>query len=421
MFKYIFLCVAIILPFVAHVAPSDAVGNAHVVPGQYIVVLKDSVTDSSTVASEMGRTHGLSIAQEYSHALKGFSATIPAARLNAVKNDPRVAFVSEDRVVAANGKPSESAKGGTVTPPPPQVIPFGIQRIGATSGATGAGVGVAIIDTGINAAHPDLKGNVSSLGKTCVSRTRTPNDDNGHGTHVAGTVAALNNTLGVVGVAPSAKLFAVKVLDRSGNGTWSSVICGIDWVTANAATQGIKVANMSLSGTGVSDGTCENTTDALHKAICNSTATGVTYVVAAGNGDANGNPLDATSVVPAAYSDTVITVSALADSDGLPGGLAGSTDDIFASFSNYGEPVTIGAPGVNIYSTWLGSSYATLSGTSMATPHVAGAVARYKQTHPTAPLSEVRSALVTFGEALDAGHTDPSDLHSEPVLQVSGL
>lgn len=386
-----------------------------VVPGQYIVVFNDSVSDPSLTAREMGREQGLSISHEYGRALRGFAATIPAERLEAVKRDPRVAFVSEDRMVTA----STHSAGFSTPSQPVEKTPFGILRTGANgSTSLGSGVGVAVIDTGIDLKHPDLVGNIASAQKTCITGTRNANDDNGHGTHVAGTIAGVDNTIGVVGVAPQAKLYPVKVLNKNGSGTWSSVICGIDWVTANAQTLGIKVANMSLGGGGASDNNCGNTNnDALHKAICRSVAAGVTYVVAAGNEGAN-----AVNASPASYDDAVITVSALADSDGNAGGLGSATgygaDDTFASFSNYGSPVDIGAPGVGIYSTWKGSAYNTISGTSMATPHVAGAAALYIASHPGASWTEVRSALMNGGEVLGSGHTDPSGRHPEPVLKV---
>ncbi|PWU24168.1 hypothetical protein C5B42_00520 [Candidatus Cerribacteria bacterium 'Amazon FNV 2010 28 9'] len=301
-----------------------------------------------------------------------------------------------------------------------QIVPTGVARVGQDATNKGTGVGVAVIDTGIDLTHPDLVGNIIA-NTTCVSGTTNGNDDNGHGSHVAGTIAAQDNSSGVVGVAPEAKLVAVKVLDSSGSGTWSSVICGIDWVTANAATYNIKVANMSLGGAGSSDNNCGNTNgDALHQAICTSTAAGVTYVVAAGNSGS-----DVSTFVPAAYNDTVITVSALADSDGKAGGLGVPTsygaDDTFASFSNYGSGVDIGAPGVSIYSTYIGGSYATLSGTSMATPHVSGAAALYIHSHPGSKWTDVLGGLTSVAEALGKGHTDPSGLHPEPVLQTASL
>jgi subtilisin family serine protease len=376
------------------------------IPGQYIVVLKDEAQNPQNVANEMAKTHGLSVEHVYTTVLKGFSATVPRAWLERVRSDPRVQFVSEDREVSAVA----------------QTTPTGISRVQAPLNTTnkGTGVGVAVIDTGIDLAHADLKTNIVA-NKSCIRAKKNGNDDNGHGSHVSGTIAALDNGIGVVGAAPQAKLIAVKVLNSAGSGTWSSVICGIDWVTANTSQYNIKVANMSLGGGGTSDNNCGNlNNDALHKAICNSTAAGVTYVVAAGNDGAN-----ASSFVPAAYDDTVITVSALADSNGQAGGLGAATsygaDDTFASFSNYGSTVDLGAPGVAIYSTWKSGSYKTISGTSMATPHVAGAAALYVASHPGAAWSQVRAGLQAIAESLNNGHTDPSGLHPEPVVQANAL
>jgi subtilisin len=185
----------------------------------------------------------------------------------------------------------------------------------------------------------------------------------------------------VSGVAPGAPLYSVRVLNNAGSGSWSSVICGIDWVTSNAASRGIKVANMSLGGAGADDGNCGNSNnDALHKAICGSVAKGITYVVAAGN-----DATDFGSSVPAAYNE-VLTVTAMADFNGQPTGGAGPTcrsdvDDTAADFSNFttsgspDETHAIAAPGVCILSTWKGGGYNTISGTSMAAPHVAGTAA----------------------------------------------
>ena len=303
---------------------------------------------------------------------------------------------------------------------PSQTVPTGISRIGLNGTNEGTGIGVAVIDTGIDLTHPDLAVNIVA-NTTCVDGTTNGNDDHGHGTHVAGTIAAANNSIGVVGVAPQAKLIAVKTMDSTGTGSYSSIICGVDWITTHAAQYNIKVANMSLIGGGSNDNNCGLTNgDALHQAICNSRNAGVTYVVAAGNSSARIGQF-----VPASYNDAVITVSALTDSDGISGGTGPATgfgaDDTFANFSNYGTNIDLGAPGVDIYSTYFGSGYATMSGTSMATPHVAGAAALYIKTHPSATWTQVRDNLRSLGEANGAGHTDPSGLHPEPVVKANSL
>ncbi len=398
------------------------------IPGQYIVVFKDNVTDVDGVADDLVKKHRATKLDSYRNIIKGFSGNISDAEIEKIKKDPRVAFVSEDRVVYALGiveSEGENNSSRMKTQARPsvqaQTTPTGIKRVNATGSVNkGAGVVIAVIDTGIYASHPDLSGAILNSGKSCI-KGKTSNDDNGHGTHVAGTIAGRNNSIGVLGVAPQTKLIPVKVLDRNGSGTWSSVICGIDWVTANATKYNIKLVNMSLGGGGISDNNCGNTNnDALHKALCRSRDAGVTYVVASGNNGGN-----VANTVPGAYDDAVITVSALADSDGLKGALGAGTsygpDDTFATFSNFGIPVDIGAPGVNIYSTWKGGGYATLSGTSMATPHVTGAAALYINANPGSTWTQIRDGLRAIGEVLGAGHSDPSGLHPEPVLNVASL
>ncbi len=404
--------------FSAHAKPpKDNEGKADRIPGQYIIVFKDNVEDVDAIAGDIEKKHGGSHITAYHRALKGFAANLSSGEAEKIKKDSRVAFVAEDREVSILSRP-ESFRAVTAQS---QAVPTGVSRIGAVSStAKGLGITVAVIDTGIDMAHPDLAANILNGGVSCIRRTNA-NDDNGHGTHVAGTIAAIDNAIGVRGVAPKAKLIPVKVLDRNGSGTWSSVICGIDWVTAHASQYGIKVANMSLGGLGTSDNNCGvSNNDPLHAALCHSRDAGVAYVVAAGNSAA-----DAAYSVPAAYDDSVITVSALADSNGLPGGTGLATnygpDDTFAMFSNFGSVIDLGAPGVNIFSTWKGGTYATLSGTSMASPHVAGAAALYLNSHPGSTWTQIRDGLAAAGETLGFGHTDPSGLHPEPVLKVSSL
>ncbi len=419
-----------------------------VIPDQYIVVFHDDVENLDSAESDIvARGRGVRLAS-YRSAIRGFAGQFSAAAIDDIRRDPRVAFVSEDRVVTIAGDRSDRTdRSGVVdnaaresrrwnpkpsptptpSPTPPantQIVPLGVDRIdGEAKTNKGEGVVVAVVDTGVDLTHPDLKANIYG-GKNCTSyNTSAYGDENGHGTHVAGTIAALDNTVGVVGVAPKARIAAIRVLDRYGNGSWSSVICGLDTVAANGPVNGgaITVANMSLGGGGVSDNNCGLTNnDALHKAVCRVRDAGVTLIVAAGN-----DGRDSNSFVPAAYNDAVITVSALADSDGLPGGLGGSTgfgaDDTFASFSNFGSPVDIAAPGANVYSTKRGGGYVNMSGTSMASPHAAGAAALYVSAHPGASWTEIRDALVSAGEPLGSGHSDPSGKHPEPVLRVDTL
>jgi subtilisin len=353
----------LLVAFAALALAAAPTASAGVIGGQYLVVLKPG-TDARSVAGDHARRAGAEIFHTYRHALNGYAARLSPTGLARVKADSRVLFISEDRAVAIAA----------------QSLPTGVNRIEGDLSSTRSGNGsgavnvpVAVIDTGIDLDHPDL----NVVGGTNCSTGRSYDDGNGHGTHVAGTIGARDDGNGVVGMAPGTPLYAVRVLNNAGSGSWSAVVCGIDWVTANAGSKGIKVANMSLGGSG-SDRGCNG--DALHKAICNSVAAGVTYTVAAGNSAAN-----LSGFVPAAYNE-VLTVTAVADFNGLPGGGAGATcrsdvDDTAADFSNFttagssDEGHTIAAPGVCILSSWKHGGYNTISGTSMASPHVAGTAA----------------------------------------------
>jgi subtilisin len=401
---FIFLSAWIASPVWAFVADSGPV------PDHYIIKLRPN-EQAAAVANEMALSHGLGVEHVYQHALNGFSAFVPQGRLNALRSDPRVVSIVQDQYVSIDRGPS-SGGGSTV----PQTIPTGIRRINGDLSSTKSGDGtgavnidVAVIDTGIYA-HKDL----TIAGGTNCSTGKGYSDGNGHGTHVSGTIAAKDDSNGVVGVAPGARLWAVRVLNNAGSGSWSSVICGVDFVTAHAGT--IRVANMSLGGSG-SATSCND--GGLHEAICNSVNAGVTYVVAAGN-----ESDDAANHVPAAYPE-VITVSALADFDGEPGGLAAPTcradeDDTFANFSNYGAAVDIIAPGVCILSTWNDGGYNTLSGTSMASPHVAGAAALYISKNPNATPAQVKAALQAAGN-YNWNNADDPDGIKEPLLDVSSF
>lgn len=385
------------------------------VPGQWIVVLRDNVTNVDAVAEELaGRGRGRA-GNRFEHSVKGFVLhRTDVASPDEVAQDPRVLFIEPDGVATLFGHRSRSSSQ------PPQQLPTGNNRVDAELNPNaGTGVKVAVIDTGIQLNHPDLKvvGNV-----TFVKGTKSGNDDNGHGTHVAGIAGALDNTIGVVGVAPSVSFYAVKVLNKNGSGFFSDVIKGIDWVTKNKDK--IAVANMSLGGglTNADDGNCGNTNlDAVHRAICRSVDAGVIYVVAAGN-----SARDAKDFRPAAY-DEVISISALADSDGQPNGTGPATsfgeDDTFATFSNFGSDIDLIAPGVNIRSTWKGSSYATASGTSMSAPHVAGAVALWIAQHGR-PITgnardpAVRAMMTDISEAVGSFVGD-SDFTPEPMLNAN--
>jgi subtilisin family serine protease len=393
--KTLFAAVLLVAAVPAAPASADAQTSG------YIVLLKDGVAVSS--ATDL---LGVTVDNVYESAVRGYSGRMTAATAARLARDPRVALVQPDGVASIAA----------------QTLPTGIDRIDAEQSPTAringtderVNVDVAVIDTGVDLDHPDL--NVYTAGAKNCSTGRSADDGNGHGTHVAGTIGALDNGSGVVGVAPGARIWPVRVLNNQGSGSFSAIICGIDYVTAHANE--IEVANMSLGGSG-SDSACGSNKDAMHEAICRSVAAGVTYVVAAGNSAA-----DSSTFVPAAY-DEVITVSALADFNGQPGGGAASTcradvDDTFADFSNYGADVDIIAPGVCITSTWKGGGYNTISGTSMASPHVAGAAALYKSTHPTATPSAVKTALRSAGTSNWNTATDPDGTH-EPLLNVASF
>ena len=377
-------------------------GGPDVIPGRYIVVLEDGVSPQ-----DVTRGHGVVPDFVYSHALNGFSGNISPVSLEELKQDPRVLYIEQDQKMYAFDHD--------------QTLPTGINRIDAEpsdSSNLGSAVTIAVIDTGIDLDHPDLNvvhsTNCSGGGPFGGNCGNGGDDDNGHGTHVAGTAAGVNNHIGVVGVAPGADLWAVKVLDKRGSGYMSWIVAGIDYVTANADV--VNVANMSLG--------CECSSPALDDAITASVAAGVTYVVAAGNSDK-----DASTFSPANHPD-VITVSALADSNGMCGGGGGNTsygaDDTLATFSNYGSDVEIAAPGVDIYST-LPGGYGTYSGTSMASPHVTGAAALIVADNPSFTPSDVLTTLlnnsVPQGQACngdgDGGFSESTgDGSPEPLAYV---
>lgn len=406
----------------ALVPTAQAAAAGNVVPGRYVVVLEDTAGDPGAIASDHGRRLGVTERTHvYRHALKGYAARIPAARLDAVRSDPRVAFVAPDREAELLA----------------QTLPTGVDRVEGDASTTRAGdgtgavgTGVAVIDTGSGPAEDiNVVGGVSCIGSTSYD------DYNNHGTHVAGIVAAKDNGLGVVGVAPGAPVYSVRVLDWKKAATLSTLACGVDWVTANKHL--IRVANMSLRFRDMSDdGNCGLTNgDPLHVAICNSVAAGVTHVVAAGN-EAN----DFATNAPAAY-DEVLTVTAAADFDGRPDGMGASTcrsdvDDTAADFSSFAvDPAdaahTIAAPGVCIWSSLGRRKYGYMSGTSMAAPHVAGAVALCLHSgtcagSPAQIIAKLRDDAATHS-LLDPGYGflgDPrspaSGRHYGDLLHVGG-
>lgn len=294
----------------------------------------------------------------------------------ALRQQMEVLRVDEDAVVHALAKPRPA-------PPPPESLPWGVDRIDADmvwdqnhdlvvdAGANaGGGVKVAVLDTGIDLDHPDLQANIKG-GVNTINSRKTPDDDNGHGTHVAGIIAAVDNAIGVLGVAPQAWLYAVKVLNKQGTGFVSDIIEGLQWCIDN----GMRVANMSF-------GTSSDV-QSFHDAIVAAYNAGMVLVAAAGNS----GPADDTVLYPAKYPE-VIAVSATDKSDAVP------------YWSSRGPEVELAAPGVDVCSTHKGGGYATLSGTSMAAPHVTGTAALVIANGNGLINDEVRSRLQSTAEDL---------------------
>ncbi len=381
----------------------------------YIVSFTPSTSDADGLAASLGRNNGFLVEHSFNTLLKGFSARLTARQVSVLSALSQVVKIEPDLPVQIADTQSE---------------PTGVERVGTNSNSTAAidgnggdvNIDVATLDTGVDPTHPDL--NVAG-GYNCTSSVAPDawTDDNGHGTHVAGIIAAKDNGIGVVGVAPGARIWAVKVFDSNGNGSVSQVICGMNWVAQHAGS--IKVVNFSGTWSGINSGNCGvstnwwMSTDSAHQAVCNLVNTyDIPFVVAAGNGNSNGRGVNAWRTLPAAYPET-IAVGAIADSDGQPGGNGPSTwagaDDTRASFSNFGAAVTLYAPGVNINSTWFDGGYRVESGTSMATPHVTGAIALYLVNHPGANPDQVKRALVSDGEPGSWG----APFGNQPLLNVS--
>ncbi|MEV0175950.1 S8 family peptidase [Streptomyces sp. NPDC050803] len=367
----------------AEAAPAEgtvlAAGSPTAIKDSYIVTLKKDagLKASSTAGKNLVKEYGGTVKKTYGKALNGYSATLSATEARRLAADPAVASVEQNQRVQLTDTTQSSA-------------PWGLDRVDQTSlplsgtytypDSAGSGVTVYVIDTGVRITHSQISGR-ASYGYDAVDGDTTASDGNGHGTHVATTVAGTT-----YGVAKKANIVAVRVLNNSGSGTTAGVIAGIDWVTANHS--GPSVANMSLGG-GVST--------SLDTAVANSIASGVTYAVAAGNSSAN-----ASSYSPARVA-SAITVGATTSTDAK------------ASYSNYGSVLDIFAPGSSITAGWYTSDTATntISGTSMATPHVAGAAAVYLANHTSSTPAQVASALTsgaTTGKVTSAGTGSPNRL-----------
>jgi subtilisin len=323
-----------------------------------IVSCKDQV--SLQRCREVAEQHGCAVLRELPSInavviqLSGSRAFFEDAKM---RNEPDIQRVDEDKRLrwlksadfrVSLPKSARFVPGPAMPLPPPELEeqPWGIRRVRAAAAWSrheGAGVKVAVIDTGIDASHPDLAGVVAG-GYNAIDPSKPWADDEGHGTHVSGTIAALRDGKGVVGVAPRARLYAVKVLDKTGNGTYSDIIAGIEWAIKN----GMDVANLSLGATEGSE--------PLHKAVIAAEKAGLVLVAAAGNED--GGPV----AYPGAYPETIAVG-------------ASNVKDAWSTFSSKGPQVALIAPGEDIKSTVPGGSYAEMSGTSMACPHIAGLAA----------------------------------------------
>ena len=350
------------------------VQEAKLIPGQYIVILRPSAP-ATQIMNAVVPMPGVRVRNVYVAAVNGFAAKLSPEALAQLQADPNVAYIEQDQVMTADATQTGATWGIDRTD----------QRNLPLSGTytyanTGAGVTAYIIDTGINTTHNEFGGR-ASVGYDAIGDGRNGIDCNGHGTHVSGTVGGVT-----YGIAKGVTLKAVRVLDCAGSGSNSGVIAGVDWVTVHHT--GASVANMSLGG---------GASTALDNAVTNSINSGVTYAIAAGNSNRN-----ACNFSPARTS-SAITVGATTSTDAR------------ASYSNYGACLDLFGPGSSITSSWIGSNTATntISGTSMATPHVAGVAALYLQSNPGASAASVRNALVangTTGKVTSAGRNSPNVL-----------
>ncbi|MEW2559505.1 S8 family peptidase [Streptomyces griseorubiginosus] len=367
----------------AQAAPAEgrvlAAGSPTAVKDSYIVTLKKNAGFKAASSEGKGliKEYGGTVGKTFGSALNGYTATLSATEAKRLAADPSVAAVEQNQTVHLADTTQSSA-------------PWGLDRIDQAAlplsgtytypDSAGSGVTAYVIDTGVRITHSQISGR-ASYGYDAVDGDTTAADGNGHGTHVATTIAG-----STYGVAKKAKIVAVRVLDNAGSGTTAGVIAGIDWVTDNHS--GPSVANLSLGG---------GASSTLDTAVRNSVASGVTYAVAAGNSSAN-----ASSYSPARVTEA-ITVGATTSTDAR------------ASYSNYGSVLDIFAPGSSITAGWYTSDTATntISGTSMATPHVAGAAAVYLAGHTSATPAQVATALVngaTSNAVTSPGSGSPNKL-----------
>jgi subtilisin len=391
----LFLIIALVLPML--VSPAAASSGKK----DYIVVYHAGI-DPDLASVELASNYSAEVVTVYHHALRGSFVRANERQIEQIASDPNVAFVEANQEWSVDAQTIATGLSRAFAPTNPNLYINGVHDYIVDAD-------VAVIDTGIDLDHPELNVivaiNCTLSGPSEGTCSGVKDDGHGHGSHVAGIIGALDNGNGVVGIAPGVRLWAVKVLTNYGTGTTAQIIAGIDYVAAHA--DAIEVANMSLGGTGESV--------AMDLAISEAVALGVTFVLSAGNSN-----LDVNNYHPAGNPDA-ITVSALADYDGLPGGFAAPTcyadiDDTRANFSNYGAGVNIAAPGVCIYSTYMNGGYATMSGTSQAAPYVTGAAALLASTNLYTP-AEIKTQLTSTGNF--AWFDDSPDGIQEPLLDVS--
>ncbi|WP_200303628.1 S8 family peptidase [Streptomyces adelaidensis] len=369
----------------AHAAPAEgrvlAADSPTAIKGSYIVTLKKGagLKAASSAGKDLVEEYGGTVRKTFKSALNGYSADLSATEAKRLAADPSVASVEQNQVFTSTATQTSA--------------PWGLDRSDQASlplsgtytypDSAGSGVTAYVIDTGVRITHSQISGRATN-GYDAVDGDNVAQDGNGHGTHVATTIAG-----STYGIAKSAKIVAVRVLNNAGSGTTAGVVAGIDWVTANHS--GPSVANMSLGG---------GASTALDTAVANSIASGVTYAVAAGNSSAN-----ASSYSPARVA-SAITVGATTSTDAR------------ASYSNYGSVLDIFAPGSSITAGWYTSDTATntISGTSMATPHVAGAAAVYLAGHTSATPAQVATALT--GGAVTGKVTSPGTGSPNRLLQI---
>lgn len=384
-----------------------------------IVVLQDDA-NVNKVLKRHEKRYDMNVCFVYRYALKGYAAHIDPRALPAIATDPDVLFVDEE-----NEDPSPALQPRPPVQPeqPPQVVKNAMKRIGAevSSAATGDGHGrvninVAVIDDGIQTDHPDLNV-VGAI--NCLTEPRDDSADRGwHGTMVGGLIGALDNKIGIAGIAPGANLYGVRTMDEDGAGSTAEIMCGLDWVAGTRVDRDrrndIAIVNMSLGGPEPDDGACGAAVlDAMHYAICGVVSLGVVPVVAAGNETA-----DFADKGPATYGEA-LTATAMYDNDAQPGGLGGELclegdfDDNVATFSNYATQLAdyahmVAAPGVCMTSTYPGSLYAFSSGTSFATPVVAGTVALCIAYGPCAGLTppQIIEKIVADATAYNTANPD---------------